>query len=169
MTKLKVDVQNGVLEIEGEESLVREIYEDFKKQLAEVTLSRKIPPVIEPKKTISPMSGDLISFSSLAECLGQIPRDLTDVERSLVAAGYIQLKNEAEAFGSQEVNKQLNHAGFKIANITRALDGNIGTKPQRIIQLKKTGSAKQARKEYKVTTEGFKAIKSFFINEVAEI
>lgn len=33
MTKLKIDLRSGALEVEGEESFVREIYQDFKDQI----------------------------------------------------------------------------------------------------------------------------------------
>lgn len=34
MTKLKIDLVNGLLEVEGEESFVKEIYQDYKEQLS---------------------------------------------------------------------------------------------------------------------------------------
>lgn len=36
MTKLKIDLKNGLLEVEGEDALVREIYKDYKDVLAHV-------------------------------------------------------------------------------------------------------------------------------------
>jgi hypothetical protein len=32
MTKLKIDLRNGILEVEGEETFVREVYQDYKKE-----------------------------------------------------------------------------------------------------------------------------------------
>lgn len=54
MTKLHIDLANGILEVEGEEEFVKIIYDDFKKQLATfkttpITSGRNEPkrPVIE--------------------------------------------------------------------------------------------------------------------------
>ena len=33
MTKLKIDLKTGVLEVEGEEAFVKEVYQDYKDQL----------------------------------------------------------------------------------------------------------------------------------------
>jgi hypothetical protein len=45
MTKLKIDLQTGALEVEGEESFVRDIYQDFKDKISLNTDST-------PKKTV---------------------------------------------------------------------------------------------------------------------
>ena len=55
---------------------------------------------------------------------------------------------------SRGLNAELKHLGHGISNITAALAGNMRKKPQRVIQLKKSGGAKQAIKTYKVTNEG---------------
>jgi hypothetical protein len=52
------------------------------------------------------------------------------------------------------LNTELKNLGHAIPNITDALTSNIEKKPQRVIQLQKAGTSRQARKTYKVTHEG---------------
>ena len=44
--------------------------------------------------------------------------------------------------------------GAPIAHVTRALESLKGRKPQHVVQLRKSGSSRQARKRYKVTAAG---------------
>lgn len=44
MTKLKIDIRNGTLEVEGEESFVKEVYNDYKEKLDQ----NRIPPAEKP-------------------------------------------------------------------------------------------------------------------------
>lgn len=45
MTRLKIDLYNGILEVEGEEGFVDKIYKDFKDQLASPKISQANPKV----------------------------------------------------------------------------------------------------------------------------
>lgn len=47
MTKLKIDLRSGILEVEGEESFVREIYQDYKEKVAQGNFE----PADEPEPT----------------------------------------------------------------------------------------------------------------------
>lgn len=46
MTKLRIDLQSGILEIEGEEGFVREIYQDYKKKIIEKDFSQIKKPIM---------------------------------------------------------------------------------------------------------------------------
>jgi hypothetical protein len=78
----------------------------------------------------------------------------TEVDKALVAAYWLQVIEGHSTWQSAALTKQLKNLGHAIANITDALSKNMNKKPQRIVQLQKSGSAKQARKTYKVTHEG---------------
>lgn len=58
MTKLKIDLLNGALEVEGEESFVSKIYEDYKQKMdgKHFPLSQK-PKTETPQKSVIPTSG----------------------------------------------------------------------------------------------------------------
>ncbi len=176
MPKLIIDLNKGLLEVEGEESLVREIYTDFKSQLtARLSMQTVSAPLVASEDrsgsaypvTVPAISHvDLKSYASLSECLAAVQKKkMTDMERTLVAAAYIQETGAKQSISAQETNGALKHTGHEVGNITRAFEGNMHCKPQLIIQLKKAGTSKQARKEYKVTTEGLKFVSNLYANE----
>ena len=82
----------------------------------------------------------------------------TEAEKALVG-GYWQQQNKGVIeWDSFSVNKELKHLGHGIANITVALDNLIGRRPQLVIQTRKSGKERQARKLYKLTAEGIKRV-----------
>lgn len=52
------------------------------------------------------------------------------------------------------------HLGHKIPNITDAIDTIREAKPALILQLKKAGTSRQARKTYKVSHEGIRSVEA---------
>ena len=78
----------------------------------------------------------------------------TNSERALVIAYWLQEIEGQPDFMAQTVNTQLKHMGHPITNITRALQLLIDRKPSLVMQVKKSGTSKQARKRYKITTAG---------------
>lgn len=71
-----------------------------------------------------------------------------------MAAYWVQAVQGHDKWQSTALTAELKNLGHAIPNITDALTSNIEKKPQRIIQLQKSGSSRQARKTYKVTHEG---------------
>ncbi|RSM61590.1 hypothetical protein DMB66_24525 [Actinoplanes sp. ATCC 53533] len=78
----------------------------------------------------------------------------TDPDKALVAAYWVQVHEGNASWQSQTLNTQLKNLGHAVGNITEAMTSNIRKKPQRIIQLQKSGNSRQGRKTYKVTHEG---------------
>lgn len=78
----------------------------------------------------------------------------TNEDKALVAAYWLQAIQGQEKWQSESLTKELKNLGHAIPNITDALTSNIRRKPQRVIQLQKSGNSRQARKTYKVTHEG---------------
>jgi hypothetical protein len=75
-------------------------------------------------------------------------------DKALVAAYWVQVHEGHATWASRQLNTELKHLGHSIPNITDALTKNMRKKPQRVIQLRKSSSVKQANKTYKVTNEG---------------
>ncbi|OGZ18635.1 MAG: hypothetical protein A2175_02700 [Candidatus Nealsonbacteria bacterium RBG_13_42_11] len=167
MAQLKIDLNSGILEVEGEESLVKEIYEDFKKQLSSLQPTKMSSDGTRKIKIQEEGSNmDLSEFQTLADCVAAIPiSPLTEVQRALVAAAFLQIKGNLEKLSGQEINKELKQIGQATENITNAISGNINVKPQRMIQLRKSGTSRQAKKEYKVTPPGISAVKKLIKGE----
>ena len=79
----------------------------------------------------------------------------TDAEKTLVVAYWLQeIEGSPQGIDAQNVNTQLKHLGHGVGNITRAFEKLMQNRPQLMIQTKKAGTTKQARKTYKVTLEG---------------
>ena len=83
----------------------------------------------------------------------------TDSEGVLAAAYWHQVVRGAEYLDSQRLNTDLKNLGHGIGNVTRACSSLIEQKPALMIQLKKTGSTKQARKHYRLTAAGIQRVR----------
>ena len=59
---------------------------------------------------------------------------------------------------SQNVNTELKHLGHPSTNITRDLDQLMGRTPKLVLQTRKEGSTRQARRRYKLTREGMRIV-----------
>lgn len=104
-------------------------------------------------------------FSSFAElCAAADPT--TSADKALVAGYWLQVCGGLDTFTSMACNTELKHYGTAVGNITRAFDLLIGTRPQLVVQMEKSGKSAQARKKYKVTTSGIKAVEEMMRNNV---
>ena len=97
------------------------------------------------------------SYNSLAD-LYDAAGASSDQDKALVGAYWLQFHENASDIESQAVNTLLKHLGHGIGNITRAFDGLKSQKPALLVQTRKDGTSKQARKRFKVTTEGRKYV-----------
>jgi hypothetical protein len=84
----------------------------------------------------------------------------TDVERAAVAAYWFQVVQGAPSFQSQGLNDALKNLGYPIKNITDALSSLQSRRPAQVRQVTKSGSTRQARKTYKLTTAGENAVRT---------
>lgn len=82
----------------------------------------------------------------------------TGVDKALVTGYWFQVLKGQEDLDSQQLNKELKNLGHPSTNITRDLDSLINKTPRLVMQIRKDGSTKQARKKYKLTREGMKAV-----------
>jgi hypothetical protein len=100
----------------------------------------------------------LSSFPSVAEVFAKT-NPKKEPEKVLIVGAYLQeVKGTSELTG-REINKELNHLGHGVGNITVAITSLINKRPQLMIQTRKEGTTQQAQKKYKVTTEGFAVAK----------
>jgi len=90
---------------------------------------------------------DLAELFSLAE-------PSTDYEKALVVAYFRSQINGEDEFDSFTINSALTHLGHRVGNITRALDNLVAQRPAPVVQTRKEGKSKQARKKFKLTVEG---------------
>ena len=111
------------------------------------------PTERSPAETGAPLA----RFASAAELLGFTTAH-TDAERALVVASYMQTIGGKQELAGQEINSELKHLGYGCKNITDALTTLQNLRPAFVIQLRKSGSSKQARKQYRVTAAGLQRV-----------
>jgi hypothetical protein len=84
----------------------------------------------------------------------------TASEKALVVGYWFQEVQGMESFDTQAVNSQLKHLGHGIGNITAAFNGLKETIPALAHQIENIGKTKQARKKFKITTEGIRKVQA---------
>lgn len=97
------------------------------------------------------------TFSDFAE-LHAAANPATNADRALVAGYWLQVCEGRDNFTGQDVNTALNHLGHRIAHITSAFEALKHGKPQLALQLRKSGSSRQARKTFKLSDAGVKRV-----------
>jgi hypothetical protein len=82
----------------------------------------------------------------------------TEPERALVAGYWFQVVMGKEELHGQQLNDELKNMGHGVGNVTDALSSLIERRPALVIQTRKSGTSRQARKKYRLTTEGIRAV-----------
>lgn len=82
----------------------------------------------------------------------------SNANMALVAGYWLQVCQGQGDFDGQSANAELKNLGHRIDNITVAMNSLKAQKPSLVIQLRKSGKTQQARKTYKVTPAGIKAV-----------
>ena len=109
----------------------------------------------EPTQTPAP-DLSLPSYGEFHE-LFDAANPSTSVEKVLVTAYWFQINQKNEDLDSMELNRALKNLGHPSTNITRDLDALINRTPRMVMQVSK-GPTKSARKRYKLTREGLRAV-----------
>jgi len=104
----------------------------------------------------------LDSFATLGELMGASSPE-SDDRRALLAAAFISHRAEGGTFTGAQVNGALKHLGHGVDNVTRVLDALIAQRPALVVQLRKSGASRQARKLYKVTEAGLQEAQRLII------
>ena len=110
------------------------------------------------------VSGPYGSFAELYDAAGPT----TNRAKALVGGYWFQECLRAEDFVSMDVNNELKNVGANVSNITVAFDGLINTTPRLVLQVKKSGKAQQARKRYKLTVAGIRAVEAMINDDGKE-
>ena len=122
-------------------------------------------PVMEKRKPGRPPKTDGMGinfgeFDNIEELF--LTSDVKKVShRILLAAAYLQEKNNLDEVSSLDINTQLKKLGYGVTNITTLINGLLKKKPPLMEVTKKEGTTKQARRKFKVTPQGFIVAKTF--------
>lgn len=120
-----------------------------------------------PRVAAEEIAGEVPGYQHFAE-LFAAASPKSNEDKALVAAYWIQVHEGHESWASRLLNAELKNLGHSIPNITDALSSNMRKKPQRVIQLKKSGNSRQANKTYKVTHEGLAYVQGMLHGESDE-
>ncbi len=125
--------------------------------------TKSIAVPVNPEEVVAPEPALPQGYSSIGELFADAQPG-SDAEKALVAGYWLQIEAGNADFGTQDVNSELKHLGYGVGNITRAFDTLKMTRPQQVIQLRKAGTSKQARKTFKVTEAGRKVVEAMIRN-----
>jgi len=92
----------------------------------------------------------------------------TESESVLVAAYWHQVVQGVEHLDSQSLNAGLKNLGHGVGNVTRACSSLMRQKPALMMQVRKSGSTKQARKRYRLTAAGIQRIREMLTAGAAQ-
>jgi hypothetical protein len=80
------------------------------------------------------------------------------IQKVLAVAYWFQVIQGEVEWDSQTINTELKQMGHPSSNITRDLDVLMSRTPRMVMQVRKQGTTKQARKLYTLTREGIKVV-----------
>jgi hypothetical protein len=79
-------------------------------------------------------------------------------DKALLGAYFLTRIRGEETVTSQAINSELKRNSLAISNITRAIEANMRPDRPLMVQEKKMGSTKQARKQYRITPAGIDTV-----------
>jgi hypothetical protein len=82
----------------------------------------------------------------------------SNAEKALLAGYWLQVCGGADNFDGFSVNRELKNLGHRLVNVTNAVEALRNQQPALALQLAKSGKTQQARKTYKLTVAGIKAV-----------
>jgi hypothetical protein len=89
----------------------------------------------------------------------------TGPARALVAAYWLQeVRGQQAGWSGGELNSSLKNLGHGLANVTKTLDSLKAKRPALVMQVGKSGRSRQARKTYKLTAAGVRAVREMLAN-----
>jgi hypothetical protein len=102
-------------------------------------------------------SGQAATYEHFAD-LYDAAGPTSSADKALVGAYWAQVLQGNSQWASQSVNTELKNLGHGLKRINDALASNIAAKPALVLQVRKSSNSAQARKTYKLTNEGIKAV-----------
>lgn len=80
-------------------------------------------------------------------------------EKALVAGYWLQVIEGHDDIDAQALNSELKNMGHALANVTKSLSALMWQSPALAVQTRKSGTSRQARKRYRLTTEGVRRVR----------
>jgi hypothetical protein len=128
------------------------------------TSRRRTTPGQTPDDGDEAQSADFEDFADLLDAANPAIED----DRALVGAYWYQVVGRSQTFTGGQVNDALKDTGQGVSNITRTLDNLQRRSPALVRQVSKSGRSKQARKTYKLTVPGIRAVQAMIRGEAGD-
>jgi len=122
----------------------------FDPQRSHVARISTVPPAAREPSAAPAELGELFSVAAP----GSGP------EKALVVAYFMQEVQGLEHLEAQTLNSELKHLGHQLPNVTATLSLLMNQQPAAIVQVRKTGKSRQARKLYRLTAEGVRRVRA---------
>lgn len=111
-----------------------------------------------------PVAGNATEYARISDLM-DAANPATTVDHVLAASYWFQVVQGNDDFTSQEVNAELKDLGQASKNITDSFSTLMKRKPPAVRQVQKTGSTRQARKKYRLTEPGIRAVEAMIKSE----
>jgi hypothetical protein len=118
---------------------------------------------IEPEddSTTDPLKGLGLKRYKSIETLFLSSNIKTVASKILLAAAYLQEKMGYDEISSFDINSRLKKMGYGVSNISNSLNTLLKKEPPLMIQTRKDGDSKQAKRKFQVTEEGLKVARTY--------
>lgn len=110
-----------------------------------------------------PEGGDVPEFTDVGD-LVHASGAANGPERALVVGYWFQEAQSQDGWTAAALNSTLRNMGHPLANVTKTLDSLKARKPALVMQVSKSGRARQARKTYRLTTAGLSTVRQMISN-----
>jgi hypothetical protein len=112
----------------------------------------------------APLANSDGEFEDLATLFDAV-RPKTDAEKALTCGFWFQVVKGQKDLEAQPLNAELKNLGHGLGNITDAMTSLTSRSPSLLIQTQKSGTSRQARKRYRLTTAGIDFIRRRLADE----
>lgn len=153
-TRFRINLSTREIEVEGSEEFVREYAAKFEDALSSLTKISRVDQVLGDKKVSSDKEQLKTSTTTIPQVFGEylilFPKDISDIDKVLIAAYHAQTQDPDNLFTTGQANQHLKSQGIKVANASRAVK----------LQIEAKRAFSVSKGKYRVSQEGINYISS---------